>query len=266
MEYLNQTANLDKFFRNLSSSRKSVLLLDYDGTLAPFRTNRDEATPYPEVRKRLSEIQAQGLTRLVIVSGREADDISTLLSLEISPEIFAVHGAVRRYPDGKEEETKYYDSIKNSVLLAREWAFSEGLENNIEFKQFSIAFHWRGENDETRKSIEAKVNKRWSIIKSDDSLELLPFNGGIELRPKDLHKGIAVRTILEETKFEVPIAYLGDDLTDEDAFRELGDRGLKVLVRTEARETLADIRLTPPDELLDFLSRWNQSRTKMSAS
>ena len=50
--------------------------------------------------------------------------------------------------------------------------------------------------------------------------------------------------------------YLGDDLTDEYAFQQLSNRGLKVLVREEPRETLADIRLTPPDELVCFLGKW----------
>lgn len=258
MENIDQSAYLDKFFLSLSASNKTVLFLDYDGTLAPFEIKRDEALPYPGVRECLREIQEQGRTRLVIVSGREADDISSLLSLENCPEIFAVHGAVRRFPDGKEEESEQSDSMKKNVLQARDWAIKEGLKDYIEFKKFSIAFHWRGKNEETRQSIETKVKEHWSNNESENELTLLPFDGGIELRPKRLHKGLAIRTILDETEKDVPIAYLGDDLTDEDAFRELGDRGLKVLVRSDSRETLADIRITPPDELIEFLSRWNQ--------
>ena len=51
-------------------------------------------------------------------------------------------------------------------------------------------------------------------------------------------------------------AYLGDDLTDEDAFDAIKRKGLAVLVRKEERITRADIRLTPPEELLAFLDRW----------
>jgi trehalose-6-phosphatase len=58
------------------------------------------------------------------------------------------------------------------------------------------------------------------------------------------------------------VAFLGDDLSDEAAFRavrRIGKRGLSVLVRREFRETAAEIWLRPPGELLIFLERWGQT-------
>jgi trehalose 6-phosphate phosphatase len=51
-------------------------------------------------------------------------------------------------------------------------------------------------------------------------------------------------------------AYLGDDVTDEDAFKALANKGLRALVREQLRETVADIWLIPPVELREFLKRW----------
>ena len=76
------------------------------------------------------------------------------------------------------------------------------------------------------------------------------------MRIPDPDKGDAVRTIMEETGSDVPTAYLGDDLTDERAFRALGSKGLGILVRPNFRKTSAQAWLKPPDELLQFLSRW----------
>jgi trehalose-phosphatase len=87
----------------------------------------------------------------------------------------------------------------------------------------------------------------------------MEFDGGVELRMPDLDKGDAVRTGAEEMKPDAPIAYLGDDITDERAFNALGDRGLSVLVRAEWRKTSAQLWLRPPDELLDFLTRWMEA-------
>ena len=87
-------------------------------------------------------------------------------------------------------------------------------------------------------------------------LSLHEFDGGLELRPPGITKGEAVETILAEMQGETVSAYLGDDLTDEDAFAAMKGQGMGVLVRKELRETRADLWLRPPEELLDFLKRW----------
>jgi trehalose 6-phosphate phosphatase len=58
------------------------------------------------------------------------------------------------------------------------------------------------------------------------------------------------------------VAYLGDDVTDEDAFRAVKGRGLAVLVRAEYRRTAADIWIKPPHELKNFIGRWRRREAK----
>ncbi len=60
-------------------------------------------------------------------------------------------------------------------------------------------------------------------------------------------------TVLSEMDRETAAAYLGDDTTDEDAFKAIHGRGIGVLVRPQFRATAADFWLQPPEELLDFL-------------
>ncbi|MGH9571319.1 MAG: hypothetical protein ACRD4F_16865, partial [Candidatus Angelobacter sp.] len=55
---------------------------------------------------------------------------------------------------------------------------------------------------------------------------------------------------------DVAAAYLGDDLTDEDAFQAINGRGLSVLVRPAWRSTTAQAWLRPPGELIQFLNDW----------
>jgi trehalose-phosphatase len=76
------------------------------------------------------------------------------------------------------------------------------------------------------------------------------------------NKGDAVRSVVASLDPNVPVACLGDDLTDEDAFQALGERGLSVLVKADYRETLAQAWIRPPQELLHFLERWLSSSTE----
>jgi trehalose-phosphatase len=72
-------------------------------------------------------------------------------------------------------------------------------------------------------------------------------------------KGFVVDTVLREMDTDTVAAYLGDDLTDEDAFKAINGRGLPVLVRGEFRPTAARCWLKPADELLAFLRRWQEA-------
>ena len=63
------------FLSRLSKARSRALLLDYDGTLAPFNSNPEHAYPYPEIANTLRRIQRETDTRLAIVTGRRASDI-----------------------------------------------------------------------------------------------------------------------------------------------------------------------------------------------
>jgi trehalose-phosphatase len=89
-------------------------------------------------------------------------------------------------------------------------------------------------------------------------LELLEFEAGIELRV-GRDKGGAVEAILTEEGHGRPVSYLGDDLTDESAFRAVNNAEgphLSVLMRRERRPSSAEVWLRPPEELRLFLERW----------
>lgn len=131
-------------------------------------------------------------------------------------------------------------------------------DRQIERKPLSVALHWRGLSPGKIEAIRAMaLDYLPRLIKGTD-LALHEFDGGVELRPRGITKASVVETILAEVRTEA-VAYLGDDFTDEDAFAALRGRGLGVLVRDELRETKADLWLRPPDELLDFLRRWERA-------
>jgi trehalose-phosphatase len=131
-----------------------------------------------------------------------------------------------------------------------------GLVSMAEFKPGSIAMHWRGMPAGKAEPAAALIRELWKPFANAPPLRLLDFDQGVELRVARPDKGDAVATIVEEMGIEAQIAYLGDDFTDEDAFRALNGRGLTVLVRPEVRQTLAQAWIRPPEELIAFLESW----------
>ncbi len=88
------------FFDDLSRAPDSALIVDYDGTLAAFQLERDRAFPYSGVSILLTEILNAGHTRVVVVTGRPAQEVVPLLGIEPHPEIWGSDGLQRLRTDG----------------------------------------------------------------------------------------------------------------------------------------------------------------------
>ncbi len=247
---------LERFLVRLRNAGQSVLLLDYDGTLAPFRQDTHKATPYPGVRDCLNSILEQGCCRLIIVTGRAVQDLKPLLQLRHPTEVWGSHGRERLLTDGTYLLQELSPDTQEQLSRTRDWVRRKGLKHWLEEKPGCLAIHFRGRDPLAVEEVRAALTGHWEAMARDGAMEMHTFDGGIEFRAQGTTKGSAVRTILSEVGEDTPVAYLGDDLTDEDAFRALGDRGLGVLVRREPRPTAADLRISPPEELLDFLKRW----------
>ena len=256
MELLQKTIDLKKFFSSLQTSRERILMLDYDGTLAPFREIRDEAVPYAGVEKLLDEIMETDRCRVVLVSGRWTKDLIKLITLKRMPEIWGSHGWERMLPDNTYTIPRMPEKALQGLACVEDWLSEAGLYGMCEPKPASVALHWRGLNQTDIDDIKTKIRNDWYHIAHSQEIERKEFDGGIEFRVPGKSKGDAVREILSEAGTDRTVAYLGDDATDEDAFEALAAQGLRILVRKSLRPTRADVWLIPPEELLLFLEDW----------
>jgi len=200
-----------------------------------------------------------GRTRLAIVTGRDAREIPALLGLQPPPEVWGAHGLQRLWPDGACEMPEIPPAAARSLDDARRWLNDQGLQNLAETKPGCIAVHWRGFEEAAASELRGRILLGWFRIAERGALKLLEFDGGVEMRTLAFDKGDAVRTILNEVGPDVPIAYLGDDATDEHAFQVLGQHGLTVLVRPVPRRSSAQVWLEAPSGLMEFLARWLQA-------
>ncbi|MCR5877940.1 trehalose-phosphatase [Phenylobacterium sp. J367] len=227
--------------------RDASLFLDLDGTLAPIAARPQDVRPEAR-RTRLVERLADRLDgRLAVVSGRTLADIDRILEGKVMA-VAAVHGLVRREPDGAVHELAPHPALPMAAARLREFAASDsGLI--VEEKGLSLALHFRlarHHAQAARRLAEEIAQETGLTLQDGDMVE--------ELRTPGPTKGDSVNAFMAQPPFlgSRPI-FIGDDATDEHGFeaaREAG--GLGVLVGP-TRLSGATCRLAGVDEVLAWL-------------
>jgi trehalose-phosphatase len=237
------------------SRGSSLLMLDYDGTLAPFHEDRMQALPWPGVAERLDQLTTIPSVHLALVTGRSARELAALLPLRHAVEIWGSHGREHLTSDGVYTSATLAPA-QQAVLDQLEKALKQaGFGTHAERKVASLAAHWRGLTADAAGTVERIVRDAFPASGERAGLQLLAFDGGIEVRSDSITKGDAALHMM--TRFPTATAaYVGDDTTDEDAFAVLRGRGLTLLVRPEPRPSQASYWLKPPGDLLAFLDGW----------
>lgn len=244
------------FLEQLAAAPERVLFLDYDGTLAPFTPARDQAYPYAQVPELIDCILSTCRTRVVLVSGRSAEQIPPLLGRVPQLEIWGAHGLERIHTDGQVDHFPIPDDAVSALAHAAARLDSEGLAEFCETKRGAIAVHWRGLAPVHVADISNAAYRALASVACHADLRLTEFDGGLELRVPAGNKEYAVRAVLSEVCDDAAVAYLGDDNADEDAFAQVNTRGLTVLVRPAYRRTNAQAWIKPPEQLLQFFLDW----------
>ncbi|MBI4563511.1 MAG: trehalose-phosphatase [Planctomycetes bacterium] len=240
--------------RERARGRRLAVFLDYDGTLAPIADRPEKARLPGHIRDAVRALAER--CPVAVISGRDLRDVRQLVGLD--GVVFAgSHGFDIEGPGGLRREHPEGASFLPSLDKA-ERALKEALARLegaiIERKRFSVAVHYRLVAESSRDRVEKEVER---VFRAHPDLRRTSGKMVYELRPRlRWDKGRAVLWLLQATNLggpEVLAVYIGDDLTDEDAFRALADRGIGIIVREEPRRTEARYALENPEEVGRFL-------------
>jgi trehalose-phosphatase len=248
--------SLTRGLRAAAPSAPAGVLLDFDGTLAPFFEDRYKVVAFPGVRELLARLLETQHLRVALVTGRPCEELLGLLRLEQAPEIWGCHGAERLLPTGELRRRTPPAAEAAAVAEAISWVEASGWAERLEHKPAGLVFHTRDLEEAASETLCARVRGRWRELALDGGLLVQDFFGGVELRPLGVHKGQAVATIREELGPGAFMLYVGDDLSDEDAFRALVAPGFGLLACSDgepSRGTAAQAWLRTPEELLPLL-------------
>uniref|UniRef100_A0A2C9WC31 Trehalose 6-phosphate phosphatase n=1 Tax=Manihot esculenta TaxID=3983 RepID=A0A2C9WC31_MANES len=235
---------------NFAKTKKIAIFLDYDGTLSPIVVDPDQATMSDEMRSVVRNVAKYFPT--AIISGRSRDKVYELVGLT---ELYYAgsHGMDIMGPINRAVSNNQPNCIKSID--------QQGKEVNL----FQPAREFIPMIDENWHTIAQCVH---DILTQYPRLRLTHGRKVLEIRPViDWNKGRAVEFLLESLglskRDDVLPIYIGDDRTDEDAFKVLRERnqGYGILVSCVPKETNAFYSLRDPIEVLQFLSslvRWKK--------
>jgi len=225
---------------------RPLLFLDYDGTLAPLVDDPTAAVPHPAVPDLLADLAEAH--EVVVVTGRDLAALGRLLGQRL-PAV-GLHGAEEGWADGTVEARAAEAHADALAALRAAVPETEGVV--VEDKGAAFAVHYRHapDWDAARRALEA-----WAEAVPAG---LVPIWGKavVELRAEGVSKGTAVARIAAAHPDRTPV-YLGDDVTDEDAFRSLQAlRQPTVTVKVGEGETAAGHRLGGVEDVVAYLRRF----------
>lgn len=245
---------------SMVTGRNPAVFFDFDGTLSEIVENPDAAQLVAGAADALTSLSAA--CPVAILSGRDLADVRDRIGL---PGIWYAgsHGFELTGPDGAhhqnpEAATSIPVLAEAAAALADQLGYIPGVV--VEHKRFGVAVHYRNAGRDRIGEVTAAVRHEGQRT----ALRVTTGREVIELRPNiDWDKGRTLRWVLDYIRDNegagslLPV-YLGDDITDEDAFDAVADDGVAILIRHDDdgdRATAARYALDDPDRVREFTER-----------
>jgi trehalose 6-phosphate phosphatase len=242
--------------RHRARGRRLAVFLDYDGTLTPIVQRPELAVLSEAMRRTVRELAAH--CTVAVISGRDLADVRKLVGID-SIYYAGSHGFDIGGPKGRhlehEQGTDFLPALDRAEGMLRTGL--KGIPGAlVERKKFSVAAHYREVPEEKAAAVEEAVHH---VVAAEKELRKSAGKKVFEVQPHmDWHKGKALLWLLGALELDSPQVlpfYIGDDVTDEDAFRAIYRRGIAIVVTDVPRPSAAHYSLRDSDEVRKFLQR-----------
>lgn len=232
---------------------KLLLIMDYDGTLVPIKDSPDLALPGPELLQTLGHLVQKPWLKMAIVSGRELANLQQLLPIDVF--LAGCHGA--EFQDVAGSRCQALDSevlapAFNRIAQIAEKCVADQPGYLLENKKYSFALHYRQADRASSRQVLAEFKKAVQSVLKEYNLTFLAGKMVLEIRSPLVDKGALVKHLMHLNAEHYPV-YIGDDTTDEDAFKIIQGKGTGVLVAETDQDTAAALRIQEPGEVLKLL-------------
>ena len=237
----------------ISPGRKIALFLDFDGTLVPIRKDPDKCVLSPEIKEQLRSLANSGRHFVAVLSGRTLADIKSRVGIRN----ICYGGNHGLTISGKGMGFIYPGALlvlpgidKAGCRLEKEIARFDGAR--VEWKKFTLSLHYRLVDKEDIPALKRVFYGVAAEFSGNKLLTVMKGKRVLELQPASWDKGKAVHWILNRLESGYLPLFIGDDVTDEAAFKALKNRGITVRIGRSKR-SLARFYLKDYGETLRLL-------------
>jgi trehalose 6-phosphate synthase/phosphatase len=232
------------------ASSRRLLLLDYDGTLAPFTERPEDARPTPALLDALRRLTADPANEVVIVSGRDRESLGGWLGA-LPLRLVAEHGAwARAAGDDWQQLGPSRVRWKKQVRPILERYVERIPGSFVEEKSFSLAWHYRAADIATASMAARELIDGLTNLTANTDIGVLQGHRVVEVKNERITKGGYYRGHLAEGGWDFELA-LGDDWTDETLFQVLPEEAWSIKVGFG--QSAARFRLPAPADALALL-------------
>lgn len=229
-------------------SKKRLLLLDYDGTLAGFRNVPSEASPDEALYSLLDELAELENTDVALISGRDRKTLEEWFGHK-DYALVTDHGIWLRRRSAAWEMLEHLKSDWKSSIRPVLENFADSTPGAfVEEKDYSLAWHYRQADADLATIRMMELKPVLSSLIVNNPLTVLEGNKVLEVKSSNINKGRAAAKLAHDAGYDFIFA-MGDDWTDEYMFEELGADAFTVKVgtqKTQARFFVEDITEVRP--------------------
>ncbi|NNE76260.1 MAG: bifunctional alpha,alpha-trehalose-phosphate synthase (UDP-forming)/trehalose-phosphatase [Pricia sp.] len=235
---------MNTIIKDYKSSKKRLLFIDYDGTLAGFHKDPQKASPDEELFNLLDRIDSQNNTDMYLISGRDKETF-TKWFLPKKYNMIVEHGV---WISEKGEDFRMLENVKKDWMEKIQPVLESFVDRTpgsfIEEKNYSLAWHYRNTDPDFGQKRANELNTVLTSLIGTDDLSVLNGNKVMEIKSSNVNKGRAAMRIFAQDEYDFVFA-IGDDWTDEFMFQELPETAVTVKVgrqKTQAKYYVDSIK------------------------
>jgi trehalose 6-phosphate synthase/phosphatase len=239
-----------------NQAQSRLIMLDYDGTLAPFAALPQSAVPSRNLITLLNRVVQDECSTVALISGRSRADLERWFGGIANLWIAAEHGAILWSPISRTWEQPHHDSSnewKNRVFPILEHFVDRTPGSFIEEKEFSLVWHYRMADPEFGEWLANDLVANLDHMLAESPVKAVKGQKTVEVKSLWANKGQVYSRLLASGITPDFVMAAGDDVTDEDLFARLPDSAWTIHVgRNESR---AKYYLSNPEEMVALLAQ-----------